>query len=211
MRETTIILLCVSFEQTNPLTGVAYPYNVLVAATASTSSLVDDLEMLAPSSVTASPPLSTSTPPCSTTNPLLWSSSQRIARKPFSLVSESHEPLGTDRKVRSQLNPGSYVQYCRQVLDWSRPYLAQTRPAILIVPSTAQAWQSIGCCSPGCDDELGDLDVPVSSNLENHRVSSSALYEVEIGSSLYRSALLRRQGGTPSLCGSLFTILLRRP
>lgn len=167
--------------------------------------------MLAPSSVTASPPFCTSSPPSSTTSPLPWSSSQRITRKPFSSVLESHKQLGTDRqRARSQLSPGSYVQwYCGQVLDSSRPSLTQTRPALLIVRRTGQAWQSIGCCSPGCDDELGDLDVPVSSNLENHRVSGSALYEVEVGSGLYTSALMGRQGGRLSVCGSLFTNLLR--
>lgn len=40
--------------------------------------------------------------------------------------------------------------------------------------------------SPRCDNELGDLDVTVSPNLKNDRVSRSALDEVEVGSSLRR-------------------------
>lgn len=41
--------------------------------------------------------------------------------------------------------------------------------------------------SPCRDDEFGDLDVTVSSNLEDHSVSRSALNEVEVVSRLRRA------------------------
>lgn len=42
-------------------------------------------------------------------------------------------------KARSQLSwQLQYVHYFGQALDWSRPYLTQTRPAILTVPSVVK-------------------------------------------------------------------------